>query len=93
MVPRRAEHSLRQGNRKGIYVIGADGRNNHRLTRDSPRPVDWGALTWAPDGRSIAYATNRTGHGDIYVIDGDGHNKGRLTHSAASDVDPSWSPR
>jgi Tol biopolymer transport system component len=82
-----------RANRKGIYVIDADGRNNHRLTRDSPRPVEWGALTWAPDGRSIAYATDRTGHGDIYVIDGDGHNKGRLTNSAASDIDPSWSPR
>jgi Tol biopolymer transport system component len=25
-----------RANREGIYVIGADGRNNHRLTRDSP---------------------------------------------------------
>ena len=28
-----------RANREGIYVIGADGRNNHRLTRDSPTPV------------------------------------------------------
>ena len=27
-----------RANRQGIYVIGADGRNNHRLTRDSPLP-------------------------------------------------------
>jgi Tol biopolymer transport system component len=77
-------------NREGIYVIGADGRNNHRLTRDSPRGVDFGALTWAPNGRSIAYATDRTGNGDIYVIDAGGHNKVRLTSSAASEIDPSW---
>ena len=82
-----------RANREGIYVIGADGRNNHRLTRDSPRPVEWGALTWAPDGRSVAYATDRTGNGDIYLIDADGHNKVRLTNSAAADIDPSWQPR
>jgi TolB protein len=81
-----------RANREGIYVIDADGRNNHRLTHDSPRPVEWGALTWAPDGHSIAYATDRTGNGDLYVIDADGHNKIRLTSSAASDIDPSWQP-
>ena len=79
-----------RANREGIYVIGSDGRDNHRVTRDSPRPVEFGALTWAPDGRSIAYATDRTGNGDIYVIDADGHDKVRLTNSAASDIDPSW---
>lgn len=82
-----------RADRKGIYVISADGRNNHRLTRDSPRPVDFGALTWAPDGRFIAYATDRTGNGDIYVIDADGHNKVRLTHTTASDIEPSWEPQ
>ena len=79
--------------RKGIYVIDADGRNNHRVTRDSPRPTEFGALTWAPDGRSIAYATDRTGNGDIYVIDANSHNKVRLTNTAADDIDPSWQPK
>ena len=27
--------------RQGIYVIGADGRSNHRVTRDSPRQAGW----------------------------------------------------
>ena len=81
-----------RANRQGIYIIGADGRNNHRLTRDSPRPVLSGALAWSPDGHSIAYATDHTGNGDLYVINADGHNKIRLTHSAASDTDPSWQP-
>ena len=40
-------------------MIGADGRNNHRLTRDSPTPSGFPALAWAPDGRSIAYETDR----------------------------------
>lgn len=82
-----------RANREGIYVIGADGRNNHRLTRDSPTPTELPALTWAPDGRSIAYETDRTGNGDIYVIDANGHNKIRLTSSAGSDGSPSWQPQ
>ena len=79
--------------REGIYVIGADGHNNHRLTRDSPTPSLSPALSWAPDGRSIAYETDRTGNGDIYIIGADGHNKLRLTNSAAVDGDPSWQPQ
>ena len=77
-----------RANREGIYVIGADGRNNHRLTRDSPTPSVFPALTWAPDGRSIAYETDRTGNGDIYVIGADGHNKVRLTSSPRATPSP-----
>ncbi len=74
-------------------MIGADGRNNHRLTRDSPTPTLSPTLTWAPDGRSIAYETDRTGNGDIYLIGADGHNKVQLTSSAAGDTFPSWQPQ
>jgi len=79
--------------REGTYVIGSDGRNNHRLTRDSPTPTEFPTLTWAPDGRSVAYATDRTGNGDIYVIGVNGQNKVRLTSSAAHDGSPSWQPQ
>lgn len=82
-----------RANREGVYVIGADGRNNHRLTRDSPNPTEFPTLTWAPDGRSIAYETDRTGNGDVYLIGADGHNKVQLTSSAASDTVPSWQPQ
>jgi TolB protein len=82
-----------RANRKGVYVIGPDGRSNHRLTRDSPSPTLFPTLTWAPDGRSIAYETDRTGNGDIYLIGADGHNKIQLTSSAASDTEPAWQPQ
>jgi TolB protein len=82
-----------RANREGIYVIGADGRSNHRLTRDSPTPSLSAALSWAPDGRSIAYETDHTGNGDIYLIGADGHNQVQLTSSAASDTAPSWQPQ
>lgn len=79
--------------RQGIYVIGPDGRGNHRVTYDSPPQADWGALAWSPAGGSIAYASDRTGNDDLYVIDANGHNKDRLTSSAAADIAPSWQPR
>lgn len=82
-----------RANRQGIYVIGADGRNNHRLTRDSPTQSSAPALSWAPDGRSIAYETDGTGNGDIYLIDADGHNKVQLTSSPEGDTHPAWQPR
>jgi Tol biopolymer transport system component len=79
--------------RHGIYVIGADGRGDHRLTRDSPRRAGWGALAWSPDGGSIVYAADRADNDDLYVIDANGHNTIRLTSSAASEIEPSWQPR
>lgn len=79
-------------NGQGIYVIGADGRNDRIITTDSPPQIAWGALTWSPDGRSIAYVTHRTGYGDIYVIDADGRKKTQVTNSAEIDSDPAWAP-
>ena len=78
--------------REGVFVIGADGRNDRRVTSDAPAQTAWGALTWASDGRSIAYTTDRTGRGDLYVIDSNGRNKLRLTRSSGIDLDPAWAP-
>ena len=47
-------------NSKGIYLIGADGRNDRKVTSDAPARIAWGALTWAPDGRSIPYTVTES---------------------------------
>lgn len=91
--PTGAEILYGRANRHGIYVIDADGRHDHRITRDSPIGSIWGALAWAPDGRSIAYESDRAGSGDIYVIGADGRDRVRLTSSDDIDVAPSWAPR
>lgn len=60
-----------------------------RLTHNSAidsRPV------WSPDGRSIAFSSNRDGMYEIYVMDADGSNAKRLTNNLADDVNPTWSP-
>jgi Tol biopolymer transport system component/DNA-binding winged helix-turn-helix (wHTH) protein len=60
-----------------------------RLTNNNAidaRPV------WSPDGRSIAFASNRDGKYEIYVMDADGSNVKRLTNNIADDVNAMWSP-
>ena len=50
--------------------------------------------TWSPDGRQIAFVSDRTDHWDfeIHVMDADGSNVRRLTTSPGDDWQPSWSP-
>jgi Tol biopolymer transport system component len=79
--------------RQGIYVSGADGRNNHRVTRDAPLQAGWGALAWSPTGGSIVYTSGGTDNTDLYLIGIDGRGKFQLTATPDSDIDPSWVAR
>jgi hypothetical protein len=45
-----------------------------------------------PDGKRIAYSSNRGGNMEIWVANADGGGAHRLTSSAASDTAPCWSP-
>jgi Tol biopolymer transport system component len=81
------------GRADGVYVIGSDGRNNHRVTGDSPPEADWGALAWSPDGGSIVYDTGDYNNTDLYVIGVDGRRKVQLTNTPDLDIGPSWVAR
>ena len=47
---------------------------------------------WSPDGRSIAFQSNRDGPYHIYVMNSDGSNLRQLTSGDNDDRHPSWSP-
>ena len=60
-----------------------------RLTVDEGLQTD---AAFSPDGRSIAYASDRAGNFDIWVQALDGSQPRQLTHSPAPDTQPAWSP-
>ena len=72
-----------------IYMVNADGSGLTRLT-DS-RGWDY-EPSWSPDGRHIAFTSERDDNSSIYSINADGSDLTRLTDGQAPDSHPSWSP-
>ncbi|MFC1800686.1 DPP IV N-terminal domain-containing protein [Nanoarchaeota archaeon] len=48
---------------------------------------------FSPDGKKIAFSSNRDGNYEIYTMDVHGSKLERLTNSSGDDICPSWSPR
>mgnify|MGYP001579546272 CR=1 FL=1 len=68
--------------------------------REKAAPAKWIASTrmdvapqYSPDGKRIAFASNRTGNLEIWACDSEGRNPVQLTSWAAQDKgSPRWSP-
>jgi serine/threonine protein kinase/Tol biopolymer transport system component len=70
----------------------SDGLVSHnlvRLTFDAGLQTD---ISWSPDGRSVAYASDAAGNFDIWVQPVDGGEPVQVTRSPANDTQPAWSP-
>lgn len=59
-----------------IYAVNANGSNEKRLTKSSYSNE---TPTWSPDGKMIAWVSNRTGDNRIWVMDADGNRQKLLT--------------
>jgi serine/threonine protein kinase len=60
-----------------------------RLTFDAGLQTE---ATWSPDGRFIAYSSDKSGNFDIWVQPVGGGNSVQVTKSPAHDWQPDWSP-
>jgi Tol biopolymer transport system component len=56
--------------------------------------VDWkdGSPAWSPDGKRIAFYSERDGNAEIYAMNADGTGLIRLTRTGADEGYPAWSP-
>lgn len=72
-----------------IWAMRGDGSDPRRLTDD---PGDEVSPTWSPDGKQLAFVSNRDGNREIYVMKADGSQQVNLTHHASEDWTPAWSP-
>jgi Tol biopolymer transport system component len=72
----------------GICLVSADGSG--RTTVGNGPAADH-APVWSPDGRRLAFVSDRQGDEAIYLMDADGGNVSRLTPIGLQAIDPSWS--
>jgi TolB protein len=86
----------------GILILSlAEGVDTHLfayqpeslpLTRLTSGPWDDINPALSPDGKKLAFASNRNGYWDLYVLELATGNITRLTDSLEYDASPSWSP-
>jgi len=82
-----------------IYEMNADGSDQQRLTHGSSgnASTQQGLFyerdaAWSKDGRSIAFASARTGNLEIFVMDADGKHVHQVSSTLSEDSHPTWSP-
>jgi len=87
--------------RKHLYVYALA---NHKMTQITSGDYDDSAPVWSPDGRSIAFVSNRSDsqdpdrnfNTDIWVVAADNSDRGtsvvKVTTNPGADESPAWSP-
>jgi len=91
----------------GLIILALDEGSNTHLFAYQPQAADGGGLPlsrlttgpWdditpaiSPDGKRIAFASNRNGYWDLYLLDLPGGQVSRLTDTTEYEAAPTWSP-
>lgn len=72
-----------------IYKVAAEGGKAVALTSQESYEC---SPVWSPDGKQIAFASDRNGGFDVYTVAADGGQAKRLTYNSASEIPSAFTP-
>ena len=72
-----------------VYVVNATGGKALQITTNAAYDAD---PIWSPDGKQIAFATDRNGNFDIYLVSAEGGVAKRITTNSATEIPLAFSP-
>ena len=71
-----------------LWLVNDDGANPRRMTTHAARDSH---PKFSPDGKWIAFSSNRYGNDDVFVMPANGGTAKRLTYHSAADQVTGWS--
>lgn len=72
-----------------IWTMHDDGTDPVRLTDATSEDT---MPAWSPDGKRLAFVSNRGGNRDVWLMNTDGGQLENITRSEADEWTPAWSP-
>src|SRR5258708_38618360 len=72
-----------------IWTADENGGNVHRLTVHSARDI---YPRFSPDGKWVAFSSDRNGNLDVFIVPAKGGEAKQLTYHSADDNVLAWSP-
>jgi eukaryotic-like serine/threonine-protein kinase len=77
------------GKQEDIAIVSKDGQNFRKLTDDAYRDR---FPRWSPDGKEIAFYSDRSGNYEVWAVRPDGGGLRPITHTGSRAAHMAWSP-
>ena len=72
-----------------VYVVDSKGGKALQITTNAAYDGD---PVWSPDGKQIAFSTDRNGNFDVYLVAAEGGVAQRVTTNSATEIPLAFSP-